>query len=113
LGAPRRQCISTEIRPAEGSPIRLRGPSARAEYAAMRRWAICHSGTRWTNPERPRLCLFTCYNTVSAKWGKGCPAAEVIAAMPAKRQTLFRGVWHGMSDVPGINRYYEEANRAV
>ncbi len=27
--------------------------------------------------------------------------------------TLFRGVWHGMSDVPGINRYYEEANRAV
>ena len=79
----------------------------------MRRWAICHSGTRWTNPERPRLCLFTCYNTVSAKWGKGCPAAEVIASMPAKRQTLFRGVWHGMSDVPGINRYYEEANRAV
>ena len=70
----------------------------------MRRWAICHSGTRWTNPERPRLCLFTCYNTVSAKWGKGCPSAEVIAAMPAKRQTLFRGVWHGMSDVPGINR---------
>ena len=40
-------------------------------------------------------------------------AAEVIAAMPTKRQTLFRGVWHGMSDVPGINRYYEEANRAV
>ena len=38
---------------------------------------------------------------------------EVIAAMPPKRQTLFRGAWHGMGDVPGINRYYEEENRAV
>ena len=75
--------------------------------------ALCHSGTQWTNADRPRLCLFTCYNTVSAKWGKGCPPAEVIAAMPPKRQTLFRGVWHGMSDVPGINKYYEKANRAV
>ena len=53
------------------------------------------------------------YNTVSAKWGKGRPSAEVIAAMPPKRQTLFRGVWHGMSDIPGINKYYEEPNTAV
>ena len=75
--------------------------------------ALCHSGTEWTNTERDRLCLFTCYNTVNEKWGKGCPAPEVIAAMPPKRQTLFRGVWHGMSQVPGINQYYEEANRAV
>ena len=75
--------------------------------------ALCHSGTKWTNTERPRLCLFTCYNTVSAKWGKGRPSAEVIAAMPPKRQTLFRGVWHGMSDIPGINKYYEEPNTAV
>ena len=75
--------------------------------------ALCHSGTRWTNPDRARLTLFTCYNTVNAKWGKGCPAPEVIAAMPPKRQSLFRGVWHGMSDVPGINKYRDEANTAV
>ncbi len=74
---------------------------------------LCHSGTRWTNSERDRLSLFTCYDTVNSKWGKGCPPAEVIAAMPPKRQTLFRGAWHGMGDVPGINRYYEEENRAV
>ena len=75
--------------------------------------ALCHSGTRWNNEERDRLCLFTCYDTVNSKWGKGCPAPEVIEAMPPQRQTLFRGVWHGMSEVPGINHYYEEVNRAV
>ena len=75
--------------------------------------ALCHSGTRWTNTERARLSLFTCYNTVNAKWGKGCPAPEVIAAMPPQRQTLYRGVWHGMSEVPAINQYRDVANTAV
>ena len=75
--------------------------------------ALCHTGTRWTNETRDRLTLFTCYNTVNAKWGKGCPPPEVIAALPPKRQTLFRGVWHGMREVPGINQYVDEANRAV
>ena len=75
--------------------------------------ALCHTGTRWNNETRDRLSLFTCYNTVNAKWGKGCPAPEVIAALPPKRQTLFRGVWHGMREVPGINQYVDEANRAV
>lgn len=75
--------------------------------------ALCHSGTRWTNQQRDRLSLFTCYDTVNAKWGKGCPEAEVIASFPEKRRTLFRGVWHGMNDVPSINKYYETANQAV
>ena len=75
--------------------------------------ALCHTGTKWTNPDRDRLSLFTCYDTVNSKWGKGCPAPEVIAAMPPKRQTLFRGAWHGMTEVPQINKYYDEANRAV
>ena len=72
--------------------------------------ALCHTGTRWTNTTRDRLSLFTCYNTVNAKWGKGCPPPEVIAAMPPLRRTLFRGVWHGMREVPGINKYHDEAN---
>ena len=75
--------------------------------------ALCHSGTRWTNEQWDRLCLFTCYDTVNSKWGKGCPTPEVIASFPEKRRTLFRGVWHGMSEVPGINQYYEESNKAV
>lgn len=72
--------------------------------------ALCHTGTTWTNEEWNRLCLFTCYNTVNAKWGKHCPPQAVIDAMPPLRQSLFRGVWHGMKDVPGINKYYDEAN---
>ncbi|MSR81796.1 MAG: hypothetical protein EXS58_02570 [Candidatus Latescibacteria bacterium] len=75
--------------------------------------ALCHTGTKWNNTERDRLCLFTCYDTVNSKWGKGCPAPEVIGAMPPKRRTLFRGVWHGMTEVPKINKYYDEANSAV
>ena len=72
--------------------------------------ALCHTGTRWTNETRDRLSLFTCYNTVNAKWGKACPPPEFIASLCPKRQTLFRGVWHGMLDIPGINKYYDEAN---
>ena len=72
--------------------------------------ALCHTGTTWGNEEWNRLSLFTCYNTVNAKWGKKCPPPEVIAAMPPKRQTLFRGVWHGMREIPNVNKYYDEAN---
>tara|TARA_Y100000588_G_scaffold382861_1_gene471182 strand:+ start:96 stop:893 length:798 start_codon:yes stop_codon:yes gene_type:complete len=72
--------------------------------------ALCHTGTRWVNETKDRLSLFTCYNTVNAKWGKQCPPQAVIDAMPVKRQSLFRGVWHGMTEIPGINRYYDTAN---
>jgi hypothetical protein len=72
--------------------------------------ALCHTGTQWTNESRDRLCLFTCYNTVNAKWGKHCPPQAVIDSLPPLRQSLFRGVWHGMKDVPGINKYYDEEN---
>jgi ectoine hydroxylase-related dioxygenase (phytanoyl-CoA dioxygenase family) len=75
--------------------------------------ALCHSGARWNNEQRDRLSVFTCYNTVNAKWGKGRPTSEVIESMPPKRRTLFRGVWHGMGDVPGVNRYEDESNRSV
>ena len=71
---------------------------------------LCHTGTLWTNETRDRLCLFTCYNTINAKWGKACPPQAVIESFPPKRQTLFRGIWHGMGEVPGINKYYDEAN---
>ena len=50
--------------------------------------ALCHTGTRWIPENRDRLSLFTCYNTVNAKWGKGCPSPEVIASFPPRRQTL-------------------------
>jgi len=75
--------------------------------------ALCHSGTRWNNEQRDRLCLFTCYNTVASKWGKGVPRREVIEAMPPKRRTLFRGAWVGMGEGQGSNKYYDAANHGV
>ena len=74
---------------------------------------LCHTGQEWSNGERDRLSLFTCYDTVNSKWGKGCPPAEVIESMPSQRQTLFRGAWHGMGEEPSVNRYYDGENRAV
>ena len=37
--------------------------------------ALGHTGTKWVNEERDRLSLFTCYNTVNSKWGKGLSRA--------------------------------------
>ena len=74
--------------------------------------ALCHTGTTWTNEQRQRLSVFCCYNTIGAKWHADCPPAEVIAAMPPKRQSLFRGVWTGAGEGKGANRYLDESNWA-
>ena len=74
--------------------------------------ALCHTGTTWQGPHE-RLALFTCYNTIGAKWAKQAPSAEVLAAMPAKRQSLFRGVWTGMPPGKGLNTYVDDLNRAI
>jgi ectoine hydroxylase-related dioxygenase (phytanoyl-CoA dioxygenase family) len=78
--------------------------------------SLCHTGTMWTDTEHDRLALFTCYNTVGAKWGgpnQGAIPPEVVASFPPKRQTLFRGVWTGMPPNKGLNTYYDEKNYAV
>ena len=74
--------------------------------------ALCHSGTEWTNDHHDRISLFTCYNTVTAKWGKACPPQEVIDAMPPLRRSLFRGVWQGMNKAPDFNTYCDQENTA-
>lgn len=55
--------------------------------------AICHTGVTWTNEEWDRLSLFHLYNTVNSRWGAHSVPPEVIAAMPPKRQSLFRPVY--------------------
>ena len=76
--------------------------------------AICHTGTRWTNAERDRLTLFSCYCAVNEKWSKGgYPNREVIAAMAPKRKTLYRGIWCGGGPSPASNLYYDEHNEAL
>ena len=65
------------------------------------------------NEDHQRLSLFNLYNTVNSKWGLNSVPDEVIAAMPPKRQTLFRGVWVGAGKVMRDNKYFDEENVAV
>ena len=75
--------------------------------------ALTHTGTQWLCEDRQRLSLFNLYNTVNSKWGLNSVPEEVIAAMPPKRQTLFRGVWVGAGKVMRDNLYIDEENVAV
>ncbi|MCE9591860.1 MAG: hypothetical protein K8S99_15215 [Planctomycetes bacterium] len=78
--------------------------------------ALCHTGTLWENADNDRLALFTCYNTVASRWGgtpNGFPGREVIGGMKPKRQTLYRGVWHGMPPGKNINTYVDDTNLSM
>lgn len=54
--------------------------------------ALTHSGRPWANREYPRIAVFSCYNTVNSKWHDWNPHPDLMATMPAKRQTLYRPV---------------------
>ena len=54
--------------------------------------ALTHSTHPWTNSQNERLAIFSCYNTVNSKWHDWGPHPDLLAEMPAMRQTLFRPV---------------------
>ena len=54
--------------------------------------AITHSGDAWRNKGQNRIGIFSCYNTVNAKWHHWEPHPELLASMPPKRRTLYRPV---------------------
>ena len=54
--------------------------------------SLTHSARPWIDADRPRIAIFSCYNTVNSKWHDWDPPAELVAAMPPKRQTLYRPV---------------------
>lgn len=54
--------------------------------------ATTHTGTPWTNQERDRVPIFNRYNTICSRWHRWEPHAELLDAMPPKRQSLFRPV---------------------
>ena len=54
--------------------------------------ALTHSTHPWTNSQNERLAIFSCYNTVNSKWHDWDPHPDLLAEMPAMRQTLFRPV---------------------
>ena len=55
--------------------------------------ALTHSGRPWINEEHPRVAIFSCYNSVNARWHNWDPHPELLASMPPLRQTLYRGVY--------------------
>ncbi len=75
--------------------------------------ATCHSGMPWTNERQPRVAILNCYSRTDTQYHKMNLPPAVVEAMPARRRTLFRGVWdhdfqHG---VP--NRYYAPDNASL
>lgn len=52
-----------------------------------------HSGQPWNNPDTDRVAVFNAYNNVNTRWSRSQPHPEHLAAMPPKRQTLFREVY--------------------
>ena len=54
--------------------------------------AITHSQAHWTM-ETDRVAIFSCYNTIGAKWHEWEPHPDHLAEMPPLRRTLFRGVY--------------------
>ena len=53
---------------------------------------LTHSTHPWTNTENDRMATFSCYNAVNSKWHDWDPHPQLLAEMPALRQTLFRPV---------------------
>ncbi|NKB70215.1 MAG: hypothetical protein GKR89_24350 [Candidatus Latescibacteria bacterium] len=74
--------------------------------------SLCHAGPLWTNPNRQRISIFNCYAPDMAQYHKTNLPAEVIAAMPPKRQTLFRGVWSADFSGGRSNNYFADDNKA-
>ena len=74
--------------------------------------SLCHAGPLWTNTQRRRISIFNCYAPDVAQYHKTNLPAEVIAAMPPKRQTLFRGVWSSDFSHSRSNTYFAADNKA-
>jgi ectoine hydroxylase-related dioxygenase (phytanoyl-CoA dioxygenase family) len=75
--------------------------------------SLCHAGPLWKTEAYPRVAIFNCYSNADAQYHKLSLPREVIEAMPPKRRTLFRGVWHHdfYRGVP--NDYFSEDNVAL
>jgi hypothetical protein len=79
--------------------------------------SLLHASTAWTDAENPRVSIFSAYNSVWAQWHRLNLDPAIIASMPRKRQSLFRGVYaiDFRKDQPtsGHNLHYSTANSAL
>jgi hypothetical protein len=72
-----------------------------------------HYGVEWLDVERDRLAVFNCYNSYLSQWHKLNLPSAVVAGMPLKRRSLFRGVWG--RDVQNVraNDYFAPDNHSL
>jgi hypothetical protein len=72
-----------------------------------------HAGALWTDTLNPRMAIFYAFTRSETQYHKLNLPHSVVAAMPKKRQTLFRGVWSHNFDAGQPNNYYSEENRSL
>lgn len=53
------------------------------------------------NTDAERVCIANLYNTVASRWSNWLPHPSLLAAMPPKRQTLFRETYAGGNVING------------
>ncbi len=79
--------------------------------------SLLHASTAWTDPDCQRVSIFTAYNSLWVQWYRMNLDESIVAAMPPKRQSLFRGVYaHDFkpdSPTKGPNRAFSRLNHAL
>jgi hypothetical protein len=79
--------------------------------------SLLHATATWRDRKNKRVATFTAYNSLWAQWYRMNLDPKIIEAMPAKRATLFRGVYANNfnPDTPlhGYNKVFAENNRAL
>ncbi|MEM7127542.1 MAG: phytanoyl-CoA dioxygenase family protein [Chloroflexota bacterium] len=54
---------------------------------------VTHSAATSWDADHPRISVLMSYNTVGGRWHHWDPDPQLVAEMPAKRQTLFRPIY--------------------
>ncbi len=72
-----------------------------------------HYGVEWKDTATRRLAVFNCYNHALSQFHRLNIDGEIVERMPAKRRTLFRGVWDLDVKRRAKNTYYDGDNRAL
>jgi len=72
-----------------------------------------HAGMTWNSDQRDRIAILNCYNAGLVQYHKMNLPYEVIETMPAKRQTLFRGVWQHDFTNQQPNNFFNQGNMAL
>jgi hypothetical protein len=79
--------------------------------------SLLHQTAAWTDTQNDRFAIFNCYNSLWAQWHRSNLPHDLIAAMPPKRQSLFRGTYAYDFDDPsptkGANLRYSAQNHML